>query len=61
MIVGANLQKESCCSRMTLKDSSSFYLWAETLRRDNSKTDMMIGCESTGHYWFAFVKYIQNR
>ena len=28
--------------------------------KDNGKTDVMIGCEPTGHYWFAFAKYVSD-
>lgn len=37
---------------------NSFNQWAEGLKKENSKTKVMIGCEPTGHYWFAFGKYV---
>lgn len=37
----------------------SFNLWAETLKWENNKIEVLIGCEPTGHYWFAFAKYVQ--
>ena len=40
---------------------NSFNLWTETLQNVNNKTAVLIGCEPTGHYWFAFVKYHQKR
>lgn len=39
---------------------NSFHLWTETLKKENDKTDVLIGCEPTSHYWFAFAKYVKN-
>ena len=27
---------------------------------ENKKTAVLIGCEPTGHYWFAFAKYVND-
>lgn len=27
---------------------------------ENNKTAVLIGCEPTGHYWFAFAKYVNQ-
>lgn len=32
----------------------------ETLKTENNKFEVLIGCEPTGHYWFAFTKYISD-
>lgn len=37
-----------------------FHLWIEKLKNENKKTAVLIGCEPTGHYWFAFAKYVQD-
>ncbi len=33
---------------------------AETLKNENNKIAALIGCESTEHCWFAFVKYVHD-
>lgn len=33
----------------------SVNLWTEKLKNENKKTAVLIGCEPTGHYWFAFA------
>ena len=57
---GRELTKRVFSFKNDLEGFNSFYFWTETLRRDNGKADVMIGCEPTGHYWFAFAKYVQN-
>ena len=37
---------------------NTFNQWAEDLKIEKNKTDVLIGCEPTGHYWFAFAKYV---
>ena len=37
---------------------NTFNQWAEKLKTENNKTKVMIGCEPTGHYWFALAKYV---
>ena len=39
---------------------NSFQLWTEKLKNENKKTAVLIGYEPTGHYWFAFAKYVQD-
>ena len=39
---------------------NSFDLWVEILKKGNNKTAVLIGCEPTGHYWFAFAKYVND-
>ena len=57
---GRELTKRVFSFKNDLEGFNSFYLLTETLRRGNDKADVMIGCEPTGHYWFAFAKYVQN-
>ena len=42
-----------------LEGFNSFHLWAETLKTENQKTDVIVGCEPTGHYWFALANYLK--
>ncbi len=39
---------------------NTFNQWAEKLKTENNKTKVTIGCEPTGHYWFAFAKYVTD-
>lgn len=39
---------------------NSFNQWAEQVGKENNKTDVLIGCEPTGHYWFALAKYVSD-
>lgn len=55
---GCELTKRVFSFHNDLEGFNSFNLWAETLKTENKKTDVMIGCEPTGHYWFAFSKYV---
>ena len=55
---GCELTKRVFSFHNDLEEFNSFNLWVETLKTENKKTDVMIGCEPTGHYWFAFSKYV---
>lgn len=46
--------------RNDIEGFNSFNLWTETLINENNKTAVLICCESTGHYWFAFAKYVND-
>lgn len=39
---------------------NSFNAWMEKMMLRNDKTDVLIGCEPTGHYWFALAKYVED-
>ena len=39
---------------------NSFDQWIESLKTANDKTTVLIGCEPTGHYWFALGKYLTD-
>lgn len=56
----ANLQNVFFSFHNDLEGFNSFNLWAETLKTENKKTAVLIGCEPTGHYWFAFAKYVND-
>ena len=57
---GREITKRVFTFQNDMEGFNSFNLWAETLKRENGKTDVLIGCEPTGHYWFAFAKYVQD-
>ena len=57
---GRELTKRIFSFHNDLEGFNSFNLWAETLKTENKKTAVLIGCESTGHYWFAFTKYVND-
>lgn len=39
---------------------NAFYQWTERLQKENNKAAVLIGCEPTGHYWFALSKYVSD-
>lgn len=57
---GRELTKRVFSFRNDIEGFNSFNLWAETLMNENNKTAVLIGCEPTGHYWFAFAKYVND-
>ena len=57
---GRELTKRIFSFHNDLEGFNSFNLWAETLKTENKKTAVLIGCEPTGHYWFAFAKYVND-
>lgn len=57
---GRELTKRIFSFHNDLEEFNSFNLWAETLKTENKKTAVLIGCEPTGHYWFAFAKYVND-
>ena len=57
---GRELTKRVFSFHNDLEGFNSFNLWAETPKIENNKTAVLIGCEPTGHYWFAFAKYVNQ-
>ena len=57
---GRELTKRVFSFHNDLEGFNSFNLWAETLKTENKKTAVLIGCEPTGYYWFAFAKYVNQ-
>ena len=57
---GRELTKRIFSFHNDLEGFNFFNLWAETLKTENKKTAVLIGCEPTGHYWVAFVKYVND-
>lgn len=39
---------------------NSFYQWADAIKTENDKDSVIIGCELTGHYWFALANYVSE-
>lgn len=58
--MGRELTRRVFSFRNDIEGFNTFNLWVETLKSENEKTDVMIGCEPTGHYWFALAKYLTN-
>lgn len=57
---GRELTKRVFSFQNDIEGFNSFHLWTEKLKNENKKTAVLIGCEQTGHYWFAFAKYVQD-
>ncbi len=57
---GRELTKRVFKFQNDLEGFNSFNQWADMLSANNNKTDVLIGCEPTGHYWFAFAKYTKD-
>lgn len=57
---GRELTRKVFSFSNSMEGFNDFYAWAEKLQKDNGKTAVMIGCEPTGHYWYAFSKYIRD-
>ena len=57
---GKELTKRVFSFKNDIEGFNSFDQWAEKIKTDNGKTKIMIGCEPTGHYWFAFAKYVTD-
>ena len=58
---GKELTKRVFSFKNDIEGFNSFDQWAEKIKTDNGKNKIMIGCEPTGHYWFAFAKYVTER
>ena len=57
---GKELTKRVISFQNNIEGFNTFNQWAEKIRTENEKTDVMIGCEPTGHYWFALAKYVTD-
>ncbi len=57
---GRELTKRVFSFENDIERFNTFNRWAEKLKTDHNKTEVMIGCEPTGHYWFALAKYVAN-
>ena len=57
---GKELTKRVLSFQNSIEGFNTFNQWVEKIRTENDKTDVMIGCEPTGHYWFAFAKYVSD-
>lgn len=57
---GRELTRKVFTFHNDLEGFNTFNLWAEALKAENEKTDVLIGCEPTGHYWFTFAKYVTD-
>lgn len=39
---------------------NSFYDWITQICIKHGKNEAMIGCESTGHYWYTFYQFVKD-
>ncbi len=58
---GRELTKKVFTFNNDIEGFNSFYHWADAIRTENNKTIVIIGCEPTGHYWFALANYVSDR
>ena len=57
---GRELTRKVFVFHNDLEGFNSFNFWTETLKADNKKTKVLVGCEPTGHYWFSLAKYLKD-
>ena len=57
---GKELTKKVFSFGNDIEGFNTFDQWIESLKTANSKTTVLIGCEPTGHYWFALGKYLTD-
>ncbi|MCR4696214.1 MAG: IS110 family transposase [Lachnospiraceae bacterium] len=57
---GIELTKRVFSFANDIEGFNTFNQWAERIKTENDKSDIIIGCEPTGHYWFALFKYVTD-
>lgn len=57
---GRELTKKVFCFSSDIEGFSAFYEWASQISNRTAKTDMMIGCEPTGHYWYTLEAFLSK-
>ena len=57
---GVELTRKVFTFANDLEGFNSFNQWAERIKTETAKTNVLIGCEPTGHYWFALAKYVRD-
>ena len=57
---GVELTRKVFTFTNDLEGFNSFNQWAERIKTETAKTNVLIGCEPTGHYWFALAKYVRD-
>ena len=40
---------------------SAFCEWMDDVLRRTAKSELIVGCEPTGHYWFPLARYLKER
>ncbi len=43
-----------------LEGFNGFYEWSQINSKKAGKTEILVGCEPTGHYWYTFEKYLRE-
>ena len=57
---GVELTRKVFTFANDLEGFNSFNQWAERIKTETAKTNVLIGCEPTGHYWFALAKHVRD-
>ena len=57
---GRELTKKVFSFSSSLEGFINFHDWTKQICERNGKTDVLLGCEPTGHYWFTFEKYVRE-
>ena len=58
---GRELTKKVFSFSSSLEGFINFHDWVKQICERNGKTDVLLGCEPTGHYWFTFEKYVREQ
>ena len=58
---GIELSKKVFRFDNDLEGFESFRTWYEKIKQENEKTNVIIGCEPTGHYWFPLAEYLKEQ
>ncbi len=57
---GREISKRVFKFSSNLQGFTYFYGWVMELCRRAEKTEILVGCEPTGHYWYTFEKYLRE-
>lgn len=58
--MGRERTKKVFCFSSDIEVFSAFYEWAEQISNRTAKTDIMIGCEPTGHYCYTLEAFLKR-
>lgn len=58
---GIELTKKVFSFSNTMQGYVNFLDWVHQVLGRTNKTEIIVGCEPTGHYWFTFAKYVKEQ
>ena len=58
---GVELTKKVFKFGNDIEGFSAFYEWMDDVLRRTAKSELIVGCEPTGHYWFPLARYLKER